>query len=77
MINLRPIGTEFEIDFGMDAFSTDPRGRKIKYKVTKHSSILRFPGGGVGELCESIEPVSVEYYDIDPSKYVWNFTYHG
>jgi len=77
MADLRPIGTEFEIDLGVDVHSTDPRGRKIKYRVIKHSSVMRFPDDNVGELCESVEPVSVEYYDIDPSKYVWNFTYHG
>lgn len=63
-MDLRPIGTEFEIDYGVDRSTTDSRGKKIRYKVTGHES--------EGEV---VEAISIEYYDIDYSKYPWNFTY--
>jgi hypothetical protein len=73
--SLRPIGTEFEIDLGVDPSSTDPRGRKIRYRVVDHKRVMRFFGDEEGELAEVLEAISIEYYDIDYSKYCWNFTY--
>lgn len=75
--SLRPIGTEFEIDLGVNLSSTDSNsmGRKIKYRVVGHKKVARFYGDKEGKLAEELEAISISYYDIDYSKCRLNFTY--
>jgi len=75
MNSLRQIGTEFEIDFGVDPFSTEPRGRRKKYRIVDHVLVKGLDGKD--QYAEKIGEVSIEYYEIDPAKYIWVFTYAG
>lgn len=66
---LRPIGTEFEIDLGVNSFSTDPRGQRIKFRIVDHVKAFNLMGK------EEIKEISREYYDVDYSRYNWLFTF--
>ena len=41
--DLRPIGTEFDIEYPPAVSSTDPMGHKVRYRVRAHSLCARFP----------------------------------
>ncbi len=61
-MTLKPVGTEYWHDYGIDMTSADSRGTRILYKVVEHVMCDRFTGDKVGALCERIEPIKVEKY---------------
>lgn len=59
---LRPIGTEFSIEYPPCENSTDPRGTLIHWRVKAHRLVDRFPGWPVfGQvMSEEWEAISYE-----------------
>lgn len=60
MNKLRPIGTEFWIEYPPAHDSTDCKGRRIKYRVVAHTKSARFVGDEKGILAEEIKPIEIE-----------------
>ena len=54
---LRPVGTEFEVEYPPIVGSTDTRGSIIKYRIVAHKIALQFLEDEKGILGEVVEPI--------------------
>ena len=63
MNNLRPIGTEFDIEFIPNIYSTDGNYWKvITYRVKNHIGVARYKGDNIGRMVEEIEPIQIKLF---------------
>lgn len=60
-MELRPIGTEFEVIYSPDKYSTDVTTKIVVYRVMNHVNVIRYKGDKKGELAEEIQVVSIKY----------------
>ena len=56
---LRPVGTEFELDYPHIVGSNDTKGCTIKYHIIGYEMVARFRGDKVGVIREVIEAIGV------------------
>ena len=59
-MTLRPVGTEFEIEYPPALSSTDPHPHIARYRVKAHSLVGRFVGDPDPQPAEELECLSYD-----------------